>query len=469
MFHGGRSFAAPAARAGPFDGEGERAPHTPGHDAASDLDAAAVRAWGALHPLLKRSVVQLGLTEPTEIQRMSLSKNVAPQWRDSLLLAETGSGKTLAYLLPTLHRLKQIEEETAARARPRRPRALVVVPTRELGEQVLSVAKTLSHVAKFSATGVFGGGSRSQQASALAHGCDLLVATPMRLVSLAENGLLHFGDVRAVAVDEADTILAQGFRQELEKILVPVRAAAEHANRLHQELHEHAQSAALSEDQLRRAAAARASPFHIKDRGRLQIVLVAATVSTAVKRLALTTVPSALTLQTSGLHRVPPSITQKFIDVSAVGQREGLLQQGTHFQSVISTVTSHSKYSRALTFKNLCPVRQCLRLTAKAQQRSSGAGGCVGVGVGASVRGGGAGDGAGSSIMIFCNTKSSCSFVHEQLKAEGIAHASIHGDLSKDDRFVQMNMFASGHVPILVLTNKGGKGLGLTGHKKSLK
>ena len=136
MLHGGRSFAAPAARAGSFDGEGERAQHAPGHDGASDLDAAAMRAWGALHPLLKRSVVQLGLREPTEIQRMSLSKNVAPQWRDSLLLAETGSGKTLAYLLPTLHRLKQIEEETAARARPRRPRALVVVPTRELGEQV---------------------------------------------------------------------------------------------------------------------------------------------------------------------------------------------------------------------------------------------------------------------------------------------------------------------------------------------
>ncbi len=201
------------------------------------------------------------------------------------------------------------------------------------------MAKTLSHVAKFSAAGAFGGGSRSQQASTLAHGCDLLVATPMRLVSLAENGLLHFGDVRAVAVDEADTILAQGFRQELEKILVPVRAAAEHASRLHQELHEHAEFAALSEDQLRRAAAARASPFHIKDRGRLQIVLVAATVSTAVKRLALTTVPSALTLQTSGLHRVPPSIMQKFIDVSTVGQREGLLQQGT-FSNVLSTVTS---------------------------------------------------------------------------------------------------------------------------------
>ena len=292
------AFGAPArARVFSATAAGHAQTAVPSGDGARcALDAAAVQAWGALHPLLKRSVVQLGLTGPTEIQRMSLGKNVAPQWRDSLLLAETGSGKTLAYLLPTLHRLKEIEEETAARPRPRRPRALVVVPTRELGEQVLAVAKTLSHVAKFSAAGAFGGGSRSLQASTLARGCDLLVATPMRLVSLAEDGQLFFGDVRVVAVDEADTILAQGFRQELEKILVPVRAAAEHASRLHQELRE--QAGALSEEELRRAAAARSSPFHIKDRGRLQIALVAATVSTAVKRLALKTVPLAQTLQT---------------------------------------------------------------------------------------------------------------------------------------------------------------------------
>ena len=78
------------------------------------------------------------------------------------MLAETGSGKTLAYLLPTLHRLKEIEAATAARSKPRRPRALVIVPTRELGEQVLEVAKSLTHVAKFSAAGAFGGGSRVQ-------------------------------------------------------------------------------------------------------------------------------------------------------------------------------------------------------------------------------------------------------------------------------------------------------------------
>jgi hypothetical protein len=206
--------------------------HT-GDIVASDKES--LRAWGALHPHVLRAVLNLGFTQPTEIQELALSKTVAPTWRDSLLLAETGSGKTLAYLLPTLHRVKEIEDATAVRARPRRPRALVIVPTRELGEQVLKEAKSLAHVAKFSAAGMFGGGSRSEQATALAHGCDLLVGTPLRLVSLAQDGLLHFGDVRAVAVDEADTIFAQGFRAELEQILAPVRAAASHASTLHQQ------------------------------------------------------------------------------------------------------------------------------------------------------------------------------------------------------------------------------------------
>ena len=105
--------------------------------------------------------------------------------------------------------------------------------------------------------------------------------------------------------------------------------------------------------------------------------------------------------------------------MSAVGQRDGLLQQ----------------------------VRLCLRRTAQAPQRGARRGDA------------GAGGSAGASIMIFCNTKASCSFVHEQLKGEGIPHASIHGDLSKDERFIQMNMFAAGHVPVLVATDLASRGM----------
>lgn len=233
---------------------------------AASIDNEAMEAWGTLNPLLKHAVIKIGLKEPTEIQRLSLSKNVAATWRDSLMLAETGSGKTLAYLLPTLHRLKEIEDITATRAKPRRPRALIIVPTRELGEQVLAVAKSISHAAKFSAAGAFGGGSRAEQGLTLARGCDVLVATPLRLVSLAGEGLVFFGDVRAIAVDEADTILAQGFREELEQILEPVRAAAAHSAQLHNQWREQIAQGKLAEEDMERASARR-TLFHVKDKG----------------------------------------------------------------------------------------------------------------------------------------------------------------------------------------------------------
>ena len=290
------------------------------HEAPSLEEVEDMRAWGRLHPALARAVVNIGLRAPTEIQQLSLGKNVSKTWRDSLLLAETGAGKTLAYLLPILHRLKEIEESTATRAKPRRPRALIIVPTRELGDQVLAVAKSLSHAARFSAAGAFGGGSRAEQASTLARGCDVLVATPMRLVALAEDGKVHFGDVRAVAVDEADTILAQGFRHELEKILTPVRAAAAHAARIHGQWAEMVRQQELSPADIQRVAAGRESPFHIRDQGELQIVLVAATISAAVTRLASKFVPAAVTLRTGGMHRVPPGIVQKFFEVGSMGQ-----------------------------------------------------------------------------------------------------------------------------------------------------
>jgi len=234
---------------------------------AAPFDMQAMEAWGTLNPLLKHAVIKIGLKEPTEIQRLSLGKNVEAKWRDSLMLAETGSGKTLAYLLPTLHRLKEVEDMTATRARPRRPRVLVIVPTRELGEQVLAVAKSISHAAKFSAAGAFGGGSRAEQGLTLARGCDMLVATPLRLVSLAEEGLVYFGDVRAIAVDEADTILAQGFRQELEQILVPVRAAAAHAAQLNKQWRDQIAQGKLSKEDQQRASARRGTPFHLEDNG----------------------------------------------------------------------------------------------------------------------------------------------------------------------------------------------------------
>ena len=100
-----------------------------------------------------------------------------------LLCAETGSGKTLSFLLPLAQRIKTDELALGITTRPRRPRALVLVPTRELGQQILAVAKDLSRAARFSCAGIFGGASVAEQARRLSMPIDLVIGTPGRLAA----------------------------------------------------------------------------------------------------------------------------------------------------------------------------------------------------------------------------------------------------------------------------------------------
>ena len=193
--------------------------------------AAPPEVWGNLDRGLLEGLNAIDMVSPTEIQRLALdSHSKTTGSGEVLLLAETGSGKTLSYLVPAVQRIKEAEVRMGCRARPRRPRAIIIVPTRELGEQVLLVAKSLSHKARFSVSGVFGGARMSLQGASLTRGCDMVVATPMRLVELADEGLLRWGDVRALVVDEADTIFDQGFGTELTKVRAPPSALRDGSN-----------------------------------------------------------------------------------------------------------------------------------------------------------------------------------------------------------------------------------------------
>jgi len=107
-----------------------------------------------------------------------------------------------------LHQLKQSEAEAGAtRPRPRRPRMLVLGPTKELVEQLTRVAKSLSHTAKFASTMLSSSGTKSDQKAALSAPLDVVFATPGRLLQHNEEGTLHLGDVKWVVVDEADTMI----------------------------------------------------------------------------------------------------------------------------------------------------------------------------------------------------------------------------------------------------------------------
>ena len=123
---------------------------------------------------------EAGITEPNDLQRRVMPALAGRA--DVLIGARTGSGKTLAYLLPIMQTLRTDEEQGGSRAKARRPRALVLLPTRELALQVRDVARSLCRPLKISVAAVHGGVPEGSQKRMLEQPVDLLVATPGRLL-----------------------------------------------------------------------------------------------------------------------------------------------------------------------------------------------------------------------------------------------------------------------------------------------
>ena len=167
-----------------------------------------------LSPALVHAASQLGFAVPTPIQAAAIP--VVLQGADLLGAAQTGSGKTAAFALPLLQQL-----QLGATTGPRRVRALVLVPTRELaaqvGEVLRSLAQHLQQPLKIAI--VFGGVSINPQMLGLRGGADIVVATPGRLLDLVQHNALRLGAVAHLVLDEADRLLDLGFADELQRVL----------------------------------------------------------------------------------------------------------------------------------------------------------------------------------------------------------------------------------------------------------
>jgi ATP-dependent RNA helicase RhlE len=167
-----------------------------------------------LSPALVHAASQLGFATPTPIQAQAIPAIV--QGSDVWGSAQTGSGKTAAFALPLLQQL-----QLSATGGPRRVRALVLVPTRELaaqvGEVLRSLAQHLSLQPKIAI--VFGGVSINPQMLGLRGGADIVVATPGRLLDLVDQNALRLGAVEHLVLDEADRLLDLGFAEELQRVL----------------------------------------------------------------------------------------------------------------------------------------------------------------------------------------------------------------------------------------------------------
>ena len=170
-----------------------------------------------LPPELLRAVTEKGYDAPTPIQAQAIPAVLGD--RDVLAGAQTGTGKTAAFVLPILAKL---DRRTADRA----PRALVLTPTRELAAQIAENARAYGKYLDLRTVVVFGGVGINPQIDALRHGCDLLIATPGRLLDLAEQRAVDLRNIKCFVLDEADRMLDMGFIHAIKqvlKLLPPVR------------------------------------------------------------------------------------------------------------------------------------------------------------------------------------------------------------------------------------------------------
>ncbi len=170
-----------------------------------------------LLPSLQAVLKTKRFTTPTEIQLQALPRLLGG--RSLVGVAETGSGKTLAYALPILHQLKMMENEGKAVTAEAQPRALVMVPTRELGEQVTKVFKEFTHTTRLRVRSTLGGTTFPVSRRNVEGAFEILVATPGRLVALLERDLLTLIDVRVLVFDEVDQMLDEGFKPAADRLL----------------------------------------------------------------------------------------------------------------------------------------------------------------------------------------------------------------------------------------------------------
>ena len=162
---------------------------------------------------LVAALAAAGITEPFPIQAVALPDALAG--RDVLGRGRTGSGKTIAFAVPTIAALSA----SGRRRSPRRPRALVLVPTRELAAQVARAMEPLVAAAGLRLTTVFGGVPQGRQVSALKAGVDVLVACPGRLEDLIGQGHVQLDAVEVTVLDEADHMADLGFLPAVRRIL----------------------------------------------------------------------------------------------------------------------------------------------------------------------------------------------------------------------------------------------------------
>jgi ATP-dependent RNA helicase RhlE len=171
--------------------------------------------FGLAEPI-RRAVAELGYREPTPIQAQAIP--VVMAGKDVMGAAQTGTGKTAGFALPIIHRLLPLASSSASPAR-HPVRALMLAPTRELADQIYNNVAAYAKHTPLRCAVVFGGVDMKPQTAALRNGCEILIATPGRLLDHVEQRTTNLSQVQILVLDEADRMLDMGFLPDIQRII----------------------------------------------------------------------------------------------------------------------------------------------------------------------------------------------------------------------------------------------------------
>ncbi|XP_062613168.1 probable ATP-dependent RNA helicase DDX23, partial [Saccostrea cucullata] len=179
-----------------------------------------MRNWkesGLLDKEILDVIEQVGYKEPTPIQRQAIP--IGLQNRDIIGVAETGSGKTAAFLLPLLKWITSLPKIERFDDYDQGPYAIILAPTRELAQQIEEETIKFAKHLNLKTVAIIGGISREEQGFKLRQGCEIVIATPGRLIDVLENRYLVLAQCTYVVMDEADRMIDMGFEPDVQKIL----------------------------------------------------------------------------------------------------------------------------------------------------------------------------------------------------------------------------------------------------------
>ena len=178
----------------------------------SDADIEPIKDFPrcGVHNSILANVAKHGYTVPTPVQRYSISYTL--DGKDLIVTSQTGSGKTAAFMLPVCTKLLSI-------SKGRDPSVCVLCPTRELAIQIFEETRKFVKGTEIKSTCVFGGAPMGEQIRNLGYGCDIVIATPGRLIDIMKGGFLSLSSVRFLILDEADRMLDMGFEPQMQEVI----------------------------------------------------------------------------------------------------------------------------------------------------------------------------------------------------------------------------------------------------------